>query len=164
MYNFIIHHKRIREARYDHGLSISELGLVAGLTDEQVIGLENEKINNCFVEYDHRIDCVRRVADALGIDYDHFLQNIKNRISDSEISDTKARITKSDRTEYVSEFDDLNSEIAKSSISGLHNSEEYLDDRFSTETSLNDNLRSLGLFGPIMLIFLYLFYFLLNFV
>ena len=76
MYNFIIHHKRIREARYDHGLSVSELGLVAGLTDEQVIGLENEKINNCFVEYDHRIDCVRRVADALGIDYDHFLQNL----------------------------------------------------------------------------------------
>ena len=41
----------------------------------QINELENGKEGNAFVEYEHRIDCVKRVAEALGINYDQFLSD-----------------------------------------------------------------------------------------
>ena len=73
MLNTKVNFRRLTEARYEHGLSISELSILTGLTEMQINELENGKEGNAFVENEHRIDCVKRVAEALGINYDQFL-------------------------------------------------------------------------------------------
>ena len=50
--------------------------MITGLTENQIKELENGKEGNSFVEHEHRIDCVKRVAEALGINYDHFLSGV----------------------------------------------------------------------------------------
>ena len=159
-----INHRRITHARYEHGLSVSELGIMTGLSDEQIIELENGTKGTSFVENEHRIDCVRRVADVLGIKHTHFLAEIEYDVLDPERPDFKEHIAKSRGEEQVSELDVLNRNISKSGISRIHGSEAGSDDRIDGETKLNANLRSVSLFSPIMLIFLYTFFFILNFV
>ena len=70
MENAKINFRRLIEARYEHGLSVSELSMITGLTENQIKELENGKEGNSFVDHEHRIDCVKRVAEALGINYD----------------------------------------------------------------------------------------------
>ena len=73
MLNTTVNFRRLTEARYEHGLSVSELSILTGLTEMQINELENGKEGNSFVEHEHRIDCVKRVAEALGINYAQFL-------------------------------------------------------------------------------------------
>ena len=73
MSNTTVNFRRLTEARYEHGLSVSELSMISGLTENQINELENGKEGKAFVEHEHRIDCVKRVAEALGINYAHFL-------------------------------------------------------------------------------------------
>ena len=88
MLNITVNCRRLTEARYEHGLSVPELGILTGLTEMQINELENGKEGNAFVEHEHRIDCVKRVAEALGINYDHFLSCVEY-YPGSDISDLK---------------------------------------------------------------------------
>ena len=76
MFNSKVQFKRITDVRYDHGLSVAELSAITGLTEGQINDLENGTDGNAFVEQEHQIDCVKRVAEALGINYDHFFGEI----------------------------------------------------------------------------------------
>ena len=89
MVNTTVNFRRLTEARYEHGLSVSELGILTGLTEMQINELENGKKGSAFVEYEHRIDCVKRVAEALGINYDHFLSSSEYLLPDLDKSGLK---------------------------------------------------------------------------
>ena len=67
MFDKTVNFRRLTEARIEHGLSVSELGILTGLTVMQINELENGKEGDAFVEYNHRIDCVKRIAEALGV-------------------------------------------------------------------------------------------------
>lgn len=65
--------KDIERARREHKLSTTVLAMLAGLTDAQVQAIE-EGSSAAFVNEEHRIDCARRIAVAMGLEPDHFLQ------------------------------------------------------------------------------------------
>ena len=163
MLNTTVNFRRLTEARYEHGLSVSELSMITGLTENQINELENGKEGNSFVEYEHRIDCVKRVAEALGINYDHFLSDAEYVLPGSGMSGLKKN-EKSDKEDLVNEFSELKREISKFRINKLSSSEYHEDDRIDERKKVSSNLRSAESFGPILLILLYVFFYLLNFV
>ena len=163
MLNTTVNFRRLTEARYEHGLSISELSMITGLTENQINELENGKEGNSFVEYEHRIDCVKRVAEALGINYDHFLSDAEYVFPGSGMSGLKKN-EKSDKEDLVNEFSELKREISKFRINKLSSSEYLEDNRIDERKKVSSNLRSAESFGPILLILLYVFFYLLNFV
>ncbi len=65
--------KEIERTRREHKLSTTVLAMLAGLTDAQVQAIE-EGSSAAFVDEEHRIDCARRIAVAMGLATDHFLQ------------------------------------------------------------------------------------------
>lgn len=65
--------QQVDRARREHKLSRSILAMLSGLTEQQVQSIE-EGGSAGFVNDAHRIDCARRIAVALGLDRDHFLQ------------------------------------------------------------------------------------------
>ncbi len=65
--------KEIERARREHKLSTTVLAMLAGLTDAQVQAIE-EGSSSAFVNEEHRIDCARRLAVAMGMEPDRFLQ------------------------------------------------------------------------------------------
>lgn len=65
--------KDIERARREHKLSTTVLAMLAGLTDAQVQAIE-EGSSSAFVNEAHRIDCARRLAVAMGMEPDRFLQ------------------------------------------------------------------------------------------
>ncbi len=65
--------KQVERARREHKLSISILAMLSGLTDAQVQGIE-ESTSAAFVDEAHCIDCARRIAIAMGLPPEHFLQ------------------------------------------------------------------------------------------
>ena len=65
--------KEIERARREHRLSTTVLAMLAGLTDAQVQAIEDGS-TAAFVDNEHRIDCARRIAVAMGFAPDHFLQ------------------------------------------------------------------------------------------
>ena len=163
MLNTTVNFRRLTEARYEHGLSISELSILTGLTEMQINELENGKEGNAFVEYEHRIDCVKRVAEALGINYDQFLSGIEY-LSGSGISGLKKNEEKFHKEDVLNEFSELKNEITKFRINELSSSEYHESDRIEEGKKVSDNLRPVELFGPMLLIVLYIFFYLLNFV
>ena len=163
MLNTTVNFRRLTEARYEHGLSISELSILTGLTEMQINELENGKEGNAFVEYEHRIDCVKRVAEALGINYDQFLSGVEC-FPGSDISGLKKNEEKFHKEDVVNEFNELKYEIAKFRINELSSSEYHEGDRIEDRKKVSGNLRPVELFGPILLIVLYIFFYLLNFV
>ena len=46
MLNTTVNARRLKEARYEHGLSVSELSMITGLTENQINELENGKEGN----------------------------------------------------------------------------------------------------------------------
>ena len=62
MVNIKINFRKLTEARYEHGLSVSELSILTGLTEMQISELENGEEGKAFVEHEHRIDCVKRIG------------------------------------------------------------------------------------------------------
>ena len=164
MLNTKVNSRRLSEARYEHGLSVSELSIITGLTENQINELENDKKGNSFVEYEHRIDCVKRVAEALGINYDQFLLDTEYIIPGSDMSGLKKNEAKLDKEVLVNEFSELKQEIAKFRINGLSGLEYHEDDRIEERKKVVDKLRPVESFGPIFLILLYIFFYLLNFV
>ena len=66
-----------------------------------------------FVEHEHRIDCVKRVAEALGINYDQFLSGAEYFLPDTDISGLKKNEAKSDKEDLSNEFNELKQEIAR---------------------------------------------------
>ncbi len=65
--------KEIERARREHKLSTTVLAMLAGLNDAQVQAIE-EGSSSAFVNEEHRIDCARRLAVAMGLEPDRFLQ------------------------------------------------------------------------------------------
>lgn len=65
--------KDIERARREHKLSTTVLAMLAGLTDAQVQAIEVGS-SSAFVNEEHRIDCARRLAVAMGMEPDRFLQ------------------------------------------------------------------------------------------
>ncbi len=164
MLNTTVNFRRLTEARYEHGLSVSELSMITGLTENQIKELENGKEGNSFVEHEHRIDCVKRVAEALGINYDQFLSDSEYYFSGSDISGEKKNEAKFDQEDLVNELSELKQEIAKFRINESSSSEYDESDRIGERKKVSSNLRPTESFGPIVLIFLYIFFYLLNFV
>ena len=164
MLNKTINFRRIIEVRYEHGLSQSELSILAGLTEEQINELENGKKGNSFVENEHRIDCVKRVAEALGINYDQLLSGPKYFLPDRDISRKKKDEEKFEKEDLVHEFNELKQEIANFKINKLSDSEHYEDNQLEERKKVNYHLRPVESLGPIVLLFLYIFFYLLNFV
>ena len=163
MSNTKVNFRRLTEVRYEHGLSISELSMLTGLTEMQINELENGKEGNAFVEYEHRIDCVKRVAEALGINYGQFLSDLEY-FPGSDISGLKKNEKKSRKEDILNEFSELKNEITKFKINELSSSEYHEGDRIEERKKVSDNLRPVELFGPMLLIVLYIFFYLLNFV
>ena len=58
--------KKIIQARLDHYLDPSELCSLVGLTEEQLDSLENERNYDSFVDFDHRVDCAKRLSIFFG--------------------------------------------------------------------------------------------------
>ena len=164
MINTTVHFRRLVEARHEHGLSVSELSMIAGLTENQINELENGKEGNSFVEHEHRIDCVKRVAEALGINYAQFLSDAEYFFPDTDKSGLKKNEAEFDKEDLANEFSELKQEIAKFRINELSNSGYYEDDRIEERKKVSGNLLPTESFGPILLILLYVFFFLLNFV
>ena len=163
MLNTTVNFRRLTEARYEHGLSVSELSILTGLTEMQINELENGKEGNAFVEHEHRIDCVKRVAEALGINYDQFLSGFEY-LPGPDISGLKKNEEKFHKEDVVNEFSELKNEITKFRINELSSSEYHEDDRIEERKKVSGNLRPVESFGPILLILLYIFFYLLNFV
>ena len=65
--------KKIIQARLDHYLDPSELCSLVGLTEEQLDSLENERNYDSFVDFDHRVDCAKRLSIFFGFEEDKFL-------------------------------------------------------------------------------------------
>ena len=164
MLNTTVNFRRLTEARYEHGLSVSELSIITGLTEMQINELENGKEGNAFVEHEHRIDCVKRVAEALGINYDQFLSGSEYVLPGSDISGLRKNEEKFQKEDLVNEFSELKHEITKFRINELSSSEYHEDDRIEERKKVSGNLRPAESFGPILLILLYIFFYLLNFV
>ncbi len=157
MLNTTVNCRRLTEARYEHGLSVSELGMLTGLTEMQINELENGKEGNAFVEHEHRIDCVKRVAEALGINYDQFLSGV-DYFPGSDISGLKKNEEIFHQECLANEFRELKQEIAKFRINELSSSRCHVNGRIKKVKKVSGNLRSAELFGPILLILLYIFF------
>ena len=168
MLNTTVNFRRLTQARYEHGLSVSELSLITGLTESQINELENGKEGNAFVEYEHRIDCVKRVAEALGLNYDHFLSDVEYFLSDPDIPGLKKNQEEFHKEELVNEFVELKHEITKIRINKLSRLEYHEDDRKEErkekQKKVSGTLQPAESFGPILLILLYTFFCLINFV
>ena len=164
MLNTTVNFRRLAEARYEHGLSVSELSILTGLTEMQIKELENGKEGKAFVEYEHRIDCVKRVAEALGINYDQFLSGSNYFLPGSDIAGLGKNEEKFHKENLINEFSELKYEITKFRINELSSSESHEDDQINEVKKVSGNLRPAESFGPILLILLYIFFYLLYFV
>tara|TARA_B100000035_G_scaffold247981_1_gene216644 strand:- start:1342 stop:1836 length:495 start_codon:yes stop_codon:yes gene_type:complete len=164
MRNITIKFRRLTEVRYEHGLSVSELSIITGLTEEQINELENGKEGNSFVEHGHRIDCVKRIAEALGVNYDQFLSESEYFLLGQDMSDLTKKEEKFEKEGLVNEFNELKKEISKFRINELSDPGYHEDDRIEERKKANVSLRPAESFGPIVLIFLYIFFYLVNFV
>lgn len=65
--------RQIERTRREHKLSVSILAMLAGLNDQQVQSIESGSEAG-FVNDAHRAACARRIALALGLPSEHFLQ------------------------------------------------------------------------------------------
>ena len=164
MLNTTINFRRLTEIRYEHGLSVSELSIITGLTEEQINELENDKKGNSFVEHDHRIDCVKRIAEALGVNSDQFLTGAEYFLADQDMTGLTKNEEKFEKEGLVNEFNELKKEIARFRKNELSDSGYHEDDRKEERKKVNVSLRPAESFGPIVLIFLYIFFYLVNFV
>ena len=164
MVNTKINFRRLTEARYEHGLSVSELGILTGLTEIQISELENGEEGKAFVEHEHRIDCVKRVAEALGINYDQVLSGSEYVLPGSDITGLRKNEQEFQKEDLVNEFSELKLEIAKFRINELSSSEYNEVDRIEDLKKVSGNLRPAESFGPILLILLNIFFYLLYFV
>ena len=72
--NNLVLRKKITEARFDYGLSVSELAIMAGITEEQLIEIESVVENDGFLNSEHCLDCVVRLAKSLGLSEEFFLR------------------------------------------------------------------------------------------
>ena len=89
--------KKITETRFNYGLSVSELAIMAGITEEQLIEIESGVENDGFLNSDHCLDCVVRLAKSLGLSEEVFLSSgseyvftdIEKKLTQSTENDTK---------------------------------------------------------------------------
>ena len=116
------------------------------------------------MEHEHRIDCVKRVAEALGINYDQFLSGSEYFLPGPDISGLRKNEEKFHKEDLVNEFSELKHEITKFRINELSSSEYHEDNRIEEIKKVSGNLRPAESFGPILLILLYIFFYLLYFV
>ncbi len=65
--------KQVERARREHKLSTSVLAMLAGLTEAQVQAIEEGGLS-AFVNDEHRTDCARRIAVAMGLPPEYFLE------------------------------------------------------------------------------------------
>jgi transcriptional regulator with XRE-family HTH domain len=67
--------KKITETRFNYGLSVSELAIMAGITEEQLIEIESGVENDGFLNSDHCLDCVVGLAKSVGLSEEVFLRS-----------------------------------------------------------------------------------------
>jgi transcriptional regulator with XRE-family HTH domain len=65
--------KLIERVRREHKLTTATLAMLSGLTDAQIKGIEEDSMIP-FIDEAHRIDCARRIAIAMGLAENHFLE------------------------------------------------------------------------------------------
>ena len=65
--------KLIERVRREHKLTTTTLAMLSGLTDAQIKGIEEDSMIP-FIDEAHRIDCARRIAIAMGLAENHFLE------------------------------------------------------------------------------------------
>ena len=65
--------KLIERVRREHKLTTATLAMLSGLTEAQIKGIEEDD-STAFVDHAHRIDCARRIAMAMGLPENHFLE------------------------------------------------------------------------------------------
>lgn len=65
--------KLIERVRREHKLTTTTLAMLSGLTDAQVNALE-EGHAEAFIDPAHQTDCARRIAMAMGLPENHFLE------------------------------------------------------------------------------------------
>ena len=164
MENIKINFRKLTEARYEHGLSVSELSIITGLTEMQISELENGEEGKAFVEHEHRIDCVKRVAEALGINYDQFLSGSEYLFPSADVSGLRKNEEDFHEEDLANEFSELKVEIAKFRINELSSSKYHEDDRIEELKKVSVDLQPVESFGPILLILLNIFFYLLYFV
>ena len=140
MLNTTINFRKLTDVRHDHGLSISELSMMTGLTEEQIDELENGKKGNSFVEHGHRIDCVKRVAAALGANYDQFLSSSEYSFLNQDISGLTKNEEKLEEESQLNEFNELKKEIARFRIQQLSGAGYCEDDRMEEGKKVNDQI------------------------
>jgi len=162
--NTTVNFRRLVEARYEHGLSVSELGTLTGLTEIQINELEKGQEGKAFLEHEHRIDCVKRVAEALGINYDQFLLDSEYFFPSPDVSGLRKNEEDFHEEDLANEFSELKAEIAKFRINELSSSKYHEDDRIDELKKVGVDLRPAESFGPILLILLNIFFYLLYFV
>lgn len=85
--------KLIERVRHEHKLTTATLALLSGVTNAQIKAIE-EGSDDAFVDHAHRIDCARRIAIAMGLPENHFLQ-IKNTAADTHDVVTQAALLSS---------------------------------------------------------------------
>ena len=92
--------KKITETRFNYGLSVSELAIMAGITEEQLIEIESGVENDGFLNSEHCLDCVVRLAKSLGLSEEVFLRSGSQYV----FTDIEKKLTQS--TENDSQLQD----------------------------------------------------------
>lgn len=82
--------KLIERARREHKLTTATLAMLSGLSDAQIKGIEHGNAA-AFVDDAHRIDCARRIALAMGLPENNFLETHAATTSAQRIIPEKAR-------------------------------------------------------------------------
>ena len=160
----IINGRKVSQIRHDHFMDRSELSLLVGIKESQLVALENETDNE-FVDVDHRMDCARRIALFFGLPKDNFLQSDISRIEYSVVT-TQLTQEKSESLFSASLVDEnLYGKVKELNVFKV--SKEYLDRRLSLSQAwkisfLDCVLASPCLLSPLIVTLSCLVFFLLN--
>ena len=80
------------------------------------------------------------------------------------MSSSKKNVEICHKEDVANEFNEVKQEIAKFRVGEFSGSDWKEDDRMDERKKANGNLQSVESIGPIVLMFLYIFFYLLNFV
>jgi len=151
--------KKITETRFNYGLSVSELAIMAGITEEQLIEIESGVENDGFLNSDHCLDCVVRLAKSLGLSEEVFLR-ARSQYIFTDIEKKSAQLTEND-TKLQDDGHDMillqrKIELLKDFALSYEGSE-TLSDNAKTELEANDkNFTFTSVVAPVALICFYM--------
>ena len=150
--------KKITETRFNYGLSVSELAIMAGITEEQLIEIESGVENDGFLNSDHCLDCVVRLAKSLGLSEEVFLRAGSQYI----FTDIEKKTTQSTENDTKLQDDGHNMILLQRKIEllkdfALSEGSETLSDNIETELKASDkNFTFTSVVAPVTLICFYI--------